>query len=58
MSTITLSSQKGLSSSAALAAPRKPFLARLYEAIISAQTAKAERQLALYVQRTGHDPRK
>lgn len=53
MSTITLSAQKGLSTAATT--PRKGFFARLYDAIVAAQTAKAERELAFYVRRTGTD---
>lgn len=52
MSSITLS-QKGLTAN--VAAPRKSFFARLFDAIVAAQTAKAERELVFYIRRTGRD---
>ena len=53
MSTVTLSPQKGLSTRAAVT--RKGFFTRLYEAIIAAQMAKANREVTLYMQRTGRE---
>lgn len=57
MSAVTLSPVKGYAA-AQKAEPKKGFFARLYAAIIAAQTAKAEREIAFYIQRTGFDPRK
>ncbi|MEP9377295.1 hypothetical protein ABLE91_11305 [Aquabacter sp. CN5-332] len=56
MSAVTLSPSKGYAAEAA--APKKGFLGRLYAAILAAQAARAERELAFYIQRTGDDPRK
>lgn len=58
MSTVTLSPRKEYGKEYAAAAPKSGFFARLYAAIVAAQTAKAERELAHYLHRTGHDPRK
>lgn len=61
MSTVTLSSRKGYAAPSATAVPsvsQKGFFARLYDAIVAAQTAKAERELAYYLHRSGRDPRK
>ncbi len=56
MSVVALPSVKGLSK--ASEAARKPFLRRVYEAIVAARMAQAERELSFYIQRTGNDPRK
>lgn len=53
MSSITLSAPKALSPT--VSTPRKGFFARLFDAIVAAQTAKAERELAFYIRRTGRD---
>jgi len=59
MSAVTLSSAKGFSQQAtADVAPKQGFFARVLAAIIAARMAKAERELAFYMQRTGFDPRK
>lgn len=56
MSVVALPSVKGLSKSSE--AVRKPFLRRVYDAIVAARMAQAERELSFYIQRTGNDPRK
>lgn len=56
MSVVTLSSVKGLSQKSEIA--RKPLLRRIYDAIVAARMAQAERELSFYIQRTGFDPRK
>lgn len=59
MSAVTLSPSKGYSAASSdAAAPKKGFLGRLYAAVVAAQMARAERELAFYIQRTGDDPRK
>ncbi|WP_164738502.1 hypothetical protein [Aquabacter cavernae] len=57
MSTVTLSSRKGYAAPSATA-PKAGFFARLFDAIVAAQTIKAERELAHYLQRTGKNPLK
>ncbi|MBA4791907.1 MAG: hypothetical protein AB1698_05675 [Pseudomonadota bacterium] len=58
MSTVTLSPRKDYGKGYVAAEPKVGFFARLYAAIVAAQTAKAERELAHYLYRTGQDPRK
>ncbi len=60
MASVTLSARKDYavgSVPAIPAVPKKRFLARLYDAIVAAQTAKAERALDHYLRRTGQEPR-
>ncbi|TCT06847.1 hypothetical protein [Aquabacter spiritensis] len=59
MSAVTLSPTKGYTAAATRdGASRKGLWARLYASIVAAQMARAERELAFYIQRTGDDPRK
>ena len=56
MSVVALPSVKGLNKKTETA--RQPLLRRIYDAIVAARMAQAERELAFYIQRTGFDPRK
>ena len=62
MSVVVLPSAKMISRTPAVSgkaeAPRISFLRRAFDAIVAAQMARAEHEVALYIQRTGRDPRK